>query len=271
MDPEQVTDNSTIPGDKLPEFLTRRGAIVLASLRPLLHHDLPNQLVALHGLLQMLRIEEQAHLSAEGREFLDRLLALSERLQQVLTGIRSLSKLLWESAVPERIPLSDLIREVAATTRQLFPARSLTYHLTVSLNEVWGIRRHLASLLVELVRLLAQAGETARVVHLLARHGDGSAELLIWGGLGPALGGAAQPPGVGFSEDAGDMDLELLGPDQRLSLLLVRELACACGGRLTARLEDRGAPVFRLLLPGGNAERGDRLSAPLAQFNREAC
>src|SRR5262245_32158836 len=55
---------------------------LLACFRRAAGHDLPNQLVGLQGLLHVLELEEADRLSADGRAYLQRLVAAARRAHE---------------------------------------------------------------------------------------------------------------------------------------------------------------------------------------------
>ena len=83
---------------------------LLNSLRSTINHDLPNMVVALKGLLQMLEREEKGRLSPSGQEYLARLFRVSHRLQNALTTMRSINKVQEGAALPEAVRLAELVR-----------------------------------------------------------------------------------------------------------------------------------------------------------------
>ncbi len=55
-----------------------------ASLQKALGHDLPNQLVAVQGLVKLLELEEGERLTEEGRDYLVRLAAAARRTHETI-------------------------------------------------------------------------------------------------------------------------------------------------------------------------------------------
>jgi hypothetical protein len=94
---------------------------LLYACRRGLNHDLTNQLVALRGLLQLLQHDEAARLSPAGNEYIDRLLAVSQRTQALAHTLRDLSRLGGPPPPSEMVALPALVEEVVAELKPLPP------------------------------------------------------------------------------------------------------------------------------------------------------
>jgi hypothetical protein len=97
---------------------------LLFACRRGLNHDLTNELVALRGLLQLLQHDEAARLSRAGNEYIDRLLAVSERTQALARTLRDLSRLGGAPPPSEMVALPALVEEAVA---ELSPPPPCTY------------------------------------------------------------------------------------------------------------------------------------------------
>jgi signal transduction histidine kinase len=131
------------------------------------NHDLPNQLVALQGLLQVLELEEGARLTAEGLDYVKRLGATMRRLQAAVVLLKAIGRVATESIPAEEIALPDMAREAAAEVRHLLPGRPVTYHTRLLAAAARGPRSLLQRALVELIRTVVLEG------------GDGELHLLL--------------------------------------------------------------------------------------------
>jgi signal transduction histidine kinase len=220
---------SPSPAEQVPADPGRRLARaerILACFQKALGHDLPNQIVALQGVLQVLELEEGSRLSTEGRDYLQRLSAITGRLREALLTLRAIGRAGTDLGVVEEISLAELAREAAAEVKQLLPGRAITYHLRFPVATVKTYRRPLQRAVVELVRALGRAGAEPIHVYLDSRPAADGVELSV--STAPAAAGVSVP---------GD-----------LTLALVRELADAWGGRLTAAERPGEGPCFTLLL-----------------------
>src|SRR5262245_65269281 len=84
---------------------------VLSCIVRALGHDLPNYFVALQGLVRLLDMEEADRLGPDGREYLERLGAATQRAQELVESLRVLGKVGQEQQPCEDVPLAELARE----------------------------------------------------------------------------------------------------------------------------------------------------------------
>jgi signal transduction histidine kinase len=231
-------DSSSSPpaadGD-LGKRLTRAER-VLATFQQTLNHDLPNQTVAIQGLLQVLELEEGSRLSAEGLDYVRRLSALTRRIQEMLAAMKAIVRAGSEPGIAEEVSLAELAREVAAEIKQLFPDRTVTYHLRLQVPSLRVCRVPLQCTLVELCRTVLLENEGAEShLRLDARAAEGGVELSVgtWQ-EGPRL--AVAPTG------------ERAAVVNRLGLALAREFADAWGGTLRVTEDPERGKLFTVLL-----------------------
>jgi signal transduction histidine kinase len=210
-----------------------RAERLLGDMQRSINHDLPNQMVAILGLLQVLELEEQGRLSPEGRDYLRRLAAITRRVQETLTLLRAIGRAAADAGPAENVTLADLARDAAAEVRQQPPARAITCPLQLQAPTVRVCRRSLQRAVVGLIRAALQESD-ASDYHLAlgSRATPAGVELVV----GPWAGQAAPAP----------VSAERADP---LLLALVRELACAWGGSLTVTEEPGRGRLFTLLIP----------------------
>jgi signal transduction histidine kinase len=235
--PRPPAPHAEAPPDD-PARRLARAERVLACFQRALGHDLPNQLVALRGLLQVLELEEGGRLSAEGRDYLRRLATVTGRLQDLLGTLKTIGRAAADPGPAEEVSLAELACEAAAEVKQVFPARAVTYHMCFQAPAVRTCRRPLQRAVVELVRIfLAEAGDPAGPVHLRldSRATPDGVELSV--GRHPE-GAAASPTVPGGEPTAAG----------RLTLALVRELADTWGGTLTRADEPGRGTVFTIFV-----------------------
>ncbi len=213
-----------------------RAERLLGHLRKILGHDLPNQLVAVQGLLQVLQLEERQRLSADGQDYVRRAAAAAQRAQGLVSNLKELARLGCEQRPPEAVSLAELAAEVAAEIKNLHAGSALDCRLGPDADRVAAPRRLLHDGLLRLLRSLL-AGDEACRLRIRSRRVPGGVELTVVDprrdGLPPArLAGAEEPPGAG----------------DRLEWVLVQETLGECGGSLSVRPEASGN-VFVLVLP----------------------
>jgi signal transduction histidine kinase len=92
-------------------------------LQKALGHDLPNQLVAIQGMARLLDMEEGDRLGADGKDYLNRLTAATQRAHEMVRSLADFIRAMRAAGVVSRLSLGDMVREVAAELGRLFPAR----------------------------------------------------------------------------------------------------------------------------------------------------
>src|SRR5271163_4567236 len=85
---------------------------LLRGMHKVCSHDLPNQLVALQSLLQMLQLDEAERLSTDGQEYLRRLQNVAQRTNAIARFLKEMEKLHSYISKPEEITLTLLAREI---------------------------------------------------------------------------------------------------------------------------------------------------------------
>jgi light-regulated signal transduction histidine kinase (bacteriophytochrome) len=222
----------------------------LQAVGKVLNHDLPNQLVVIQGLVQLLGLEENDRLSADGREYLRRLGGASTRALDMAQGLKTLARLSTAMERPERITLKDLAEEVAVEIKKLFPGTSIVYDFPKTV-EVSASRRLLYQALVELVRLSFSLGGTLLVQMDSERTADGVTITIGPGGARPT---AASSPAVRAAADGGVCE-------SRLEYMLARELVDVAGGRLSWFDAPGGSRCFSILVSAAGVPSGDEGAA----------
>jgi hypothetical protein len=88
------------------EHDSNRSDRLLRTMRPVLSHDLPNQLVALQGLLQMLELDEAASLGAPAQETVFRLQRVARRTCEMARFLREVERESVTFRVPGGVPVT---------------------------------------------------------------------------------------------------------------------------------------------------------------------
>jgi signal transduction histidine kinase len=128
-------------------------APLLTCLQQALGHELPNQLVALQGLLRLLADEAGDRLGPEGRAVLDRLTASTRGAHGLVAALAQLVRL------ERQFPQSEIvdIEEVVVEGKRLALGLDVVYDLPAALLLAVP-RSALRQVLVVLLRFLASAG-----------------------------------------------------------------------------------------------------------------
>jgi signal transduction histidine kinase len=130
---------------------------LLAAYQQALGHELPNRLVAIQGLIQLLQIEENAKLSLEGREVLEQLAVSSRGAHELVRALAEVGQVVRAARATVPIPLEDVAREAGLTVKQLYPNVAIEYHFTNPPPTLPAARPALFQVFVHLVRNAAQA------------------------------------------------------------------------------------------------------------------
>jgi K+-sensing histidine kinase KdpD len=221
----------------------RRAERVLACYRPAVGHDLPNLLVAIQGLLQLMNLEEGDRLSGTGRDYLRRLAATTQRAQDMVRLLRDVA-LAGDAPVPaERVSLAEMLREVTAEMKQLYPACTIGYDLGIQVPVVMAPRRVLHQALVQLLRQVIPTVVAARQrLEMGSRETPAGIELWL-AGRPPASPDGSEPAPEKLAPNAGN------AREARLALGLVGELADAWGGTFRVNSEAGRGTIYTLLVP----------------------
>jgi two-component system OmpR family sensor kinase len=130
---------------------------LLACFQQALGHELPNQLVAIGGLLRLLELEEGQRLGADGRDYLGRLNAAVQKLNLLSTGLADLAR----TARPQDRPggaarrnggsVGQVAEEAVAEVKQLFPDRAIEYDISPAACTLTVPRPELRTVLLQLL------------------------------------------------------------------------------------------------------------------------
>jgi light-regulated signal transduction histidine kinase (bacteriophytochrome) len=205
---------------------------LLEACRKGLNHDLPNELVALHGLLQLLQMEEADRLSAVGRDYVRRLLGVAQRTQGLTRTLKELARLAGETPGAVVVALPQLIEEVLAEWPTPPPCTC-----------TWDAPRVVAP-----PPLLQQA--VAQALRLLLEFKQNEPAHIIFGSR-PAP--AAVELSIHMMSAAAPADVTADLPaawHERLECVLIRELVESCAGKVQwHHIVDRLGVLFTLTAP----------------------
>jgi signal transduction histidine kinase len=129
---------------------------LLACFQKALGHELPNQLVAIQGLVYLLQEEESDRLGPDGRICLGRLAAVVKRTHTLVRELADVGRAVRRAATGGEARLRETALEVLAEVKQLSPGQRIEYDVAdpgvpLPVPED-GLRRVLAALLRDAVR-----------------------------------------------------------------------------------------------------------------------
>lgn len=222
---------------------------LLACFQKALGHELPNQLVALRGLAQMLEMEEGERFDAAGRDYLGRLSAVSQRVYTLVRGLADAGRAFRDRPPAEEVGVEELAREAAAEINTLYPGQSIGYHFSEPTPFLTVSRLALRQVLVQLLRNAAQAGVAGRPVHIEigGRHTAAGVEFWVADdgrGLSPERQQRLFEPFPGSDVPASG---------NGLGLFLVRLLVEDWGGSVQAQSEPGKGSRFTVTFDGVSA------------------
>lgn len=99
-------------------------------------HDLRSPLRSINGFSQLLSEEYNERLDAEGREYLQRIMAATRRMGQLIDDLLQLSRLSRHEMNPVSVDLSALAADVIENLRQLSPERDVEVRIAPQLTVV---------------------------------------------------------------------------------------------------------------------------------------
>ena len=223
---------------------------LLACFQKALGHELPNQLVALRGLAQMLELEDAQRLGAAGRDYLGRLAAVSQRVHTLVSGLADAGRAFRDRQPAEEVGIEEVAREAAAEIAHLYPGQIIGYHFQEPRPFLTVSRSALRQVLVQLLRNAARSGIAGRPVRIDigGRHTPTGVEFWVKDdgrGLSPERRQRLFEPFPGSDGPAGG---------NGLGLFLVRLLVEDRGGTVQAKSEPGKGSVFTVTFDGVGAK-----------------
>jgi signal transduction histidine kinase len=218
---------------------------LLACFRKAFNHELPNHLVAIQGLLQVLRLDEADRLSPEGRACLERVIAAADRAHDVVRTLAAIGRAGQDRTPAGAVPLAEVVREAVAEVKLLYSTRSIEYDLSDPLSSLWLPRAPLRHVLVQLLHnaIQATADNPAPRLAIGARTSAGGQEFWV-ADNGRGLSAPRQEQLEAFCSGQ-----EPAPPGSGLGLVLVCQIVASWGGTLHVRsLPGQGA-VFTVSVP----------------------
>jgi len=196
-----------------PEPPEARAERLLRGMQKVINHDLPNQMVVVQSLLQLLQMEELDRLSPDGREYVERLTSVARKAAGMVRFLKEMGRLQRYEPQLEDVTLAALARELRAELNQLCPDRVLEYQWDWQVPSVRADYRPLSQALIALLQGYAEGADASCVIQGTSR------DMPPWVELEFRVLPAALRDGR-----AGE---------QRLEVLLAREWLAAWGAELT--------------------------------------
>lgn len=224
-----------------------RTELLLTLLRKALAHDLSNQLVTTQGLLRLLELEEGARLSADGQDYLRRLVAGSARAQALVRNLVELIRLTLVREPAEAVNLADVVQEAAAEVNQLLLGRQIEYHFPEVLPVLTVPR---GALRLALNHLLHNAVEAAEVgasvaVQVTVRTTPSGQEIAITDASRSLTEEQQRQLNAFFAGQAAEI------PGGNFGLALARQAVASWDGRLRVEIAPDRRIVFLIRVPAG--------------------
>ncbi len=219
------------PTEYTPDWL-------LGCFQKVLGHELSNNLVATQGLLRLLELEEGAHLSEEGRDYLRRLSAGTERTQALISCLADIVRAVRRVEPPQPVPLTETLHELAAAMKHQLSDRSPAFQFDILVDALrvppGGFRQ-----------VLTQVFRWA-----ILSNGPGNPPLAVravTSAAGVELGVTQSGPGLSPAQQERLFD-PASGGANSLGLVLARALVETWGGSLVVQCQERGN-TLRIWLP----------------------
>ena len=204
------------------------------------NHELPNHLVAIQGLVRLLKLEMATKLDDGCQEILNRLEAAAQRTDEVIRTLAAVGRVGVEPSARAPIPLDEVAREAGAAVSQLFPRAVMEYHFPDEPVIVTLANSALHQVLYHLLRHAAQSVPVTESVHVQVGARKQDTWLEIW----------VADDGPGLSDREREQVLEPFAGDHRqeaargLGLFLVSQWVNYWGGEIYADSKpDRGSLI----------------------------
>src|SRR5436309_577081 len=95
------------------------------------NHELPNHLVAIQGLVRLLKLEMATQMDEGCQEIFSRLEAAAQRTNEVIRALAAAGRVGSDACARAPTSIEEAAREAGAAVNQLFPRAVLEYHFPV--------------------------------------------------------------------------------------------------------------------------------------------
>ena len=220
---------------------TDRADRLLRKMHPVFSHDLPNQLVAIQGLLQLLEEEETLPPSSEGREYVGRLQRVAEKAASMVHFLKELGRLGGYQQRLEEVSLMSLMREIKVDLQQQIPDARFDCQFIGDVRPIRVDAKLLRLAVVEVMRCLAERGPARPCALRLTGRQTGLGQELAgevtWGEL---------PTAAPLRADSEPIH-------KRLEVVLAQELLTVWGAQLVEVREASQRSEFIMFVPQASA------------------
>jgi PAS domain S-box-containing protein len=142
-------------------------------------HDMRAPLRAMHGYAEALREDYQDRLDAEAREYLDRIIRASQRLDSLVQDVLAYSRIAKGEIVLKPVDLSRLVEDILAAHPEFRPP-SLQIHLETPLLPVLGHDAYLTQCVTNLLGNAAKFVAPGVVPEVRVRTERMGARVRVW-------------------------------------------------------------------------------------------
>jgi light-regulated signal transduction histidine kinase (bacteriophytochrome) len=213
---------------------------ILANMRNLIQHDLPNQLVAVQGLLQLLMTDEAVRLSDDGREYVRRMRNATKVASEMVRYLKQMEQL--HAYVPRReeICLSTLTRELQGELRRLHPEKRFVFEWDWKEAKIIGDSHTFLSALIQLINSFdSEPGTLCRIRAISERQTNATELAFQVDSFEGPLDGVAVPLPRCWNQHALDLSS---------GIALGRELLRLSNAELDLVAPMRGPIAFRIMV-----------------------
>jgi signal transduction histidine kinase len=203
------------------------------------NHDLPNEMVALQSLLQLLSIEEAKNLSGEGQEYLRRLQNAARRASNLVRLLKEMGRLKSYNGAAKALDLASLARELQGELQRAWPEKNLTFEWQWSTPTVFGDARVFLHAIVEIFRsLFASSAKEFLVAASSRRHKD-VVELTF----------RVQDRSIGRRAHVAEPAAPAQRPAEPLEIVIAREWLARGDAEMDVLQSDKSGAAFRITAP----------------------
>ena len=207
---------------------------LLQGMHKVFSHDLPNQMVVLQSLLQLLGEEEAATLSDDGREYVRRLQNATKLASAQVRFLKEMGRLNAFTGKSEAISLSALARELQGELQTRHVDKRFVFDWRWSVPTIVGNPRAFSQALLELIgTFLHPHTKACQVSASSAPNGD----TIVLAFRLQATPQALASPG------------KLPNFDERMEIILAREWLALGGALLEMTVPADGGMCFSILVP----------------------
>jgi hypothetical protein len=230
---------------------TERADRLLAKMHRVLTHDLPNQIVAVQSLLQLLEVEEASRLGDEGRECVGRLHRVARKANGMVRFLKEMGRLNTYQCRVEEISAAALLRELKAEVQQQLPKAPVEFQLATEVKTVTVDPRRLVLAVVEILRCLLERFAGSQVlVQLRGQRCPQGIELCgVLTGISRAARSAYATDAAAIAARTERARPERARPEQSLEIMLAEEMLAIWGAHLMEVREDADHSHFTVVVP----------------------